>query len=94
MSFCLYVAARVFIQYTKSRPEDQQAQTSLQFLLTAMHSMKSRNPLNESFLMQLEVDLDGTGLQQSPPVYTSTPCRAIVRILFALCLLREYIINR
>ncbi|KAJ5972194.1 uncharacterized protein N7479_002112 [Penicillium vulpinum] len=40
MSFCLYIAARVFVQYLKSRPED-----------------------SSSFLVQLDVDLDGTGIR-------------------------------
>lgn len=62
LSFCLYVAARVFVQYLKSRPGDQQILASLQFLLSAMQIMKRRNPLTESFLVQLDVDLEGTGL--------------------------------
>ena len=63
MSFCLYVAARVFVQYLKSRPKDQQVRSSLQFLLTAMQALRRRNPLTESFLVQLDVDLEGTGLE-------------------------------
>lgn len=62
ISFCLYVAARVFVQYMKSRPEDVQVRASLQFLLQAMHALKKKNPLTESFLVQLEVDLEGTGM--------------------------------
>ncbi|KAI9819894.1 MAG: hypothetical protein M1827_006464 [Pycnora praestabilis] len=62
LSFCLYVAARVFVQYIKSRPEDQQARATFQFLLTAMQALKRGNPLTESFLVQLDVDLEGTGL--------------------------------
>jgi hypothetical protein len=60
ISFCLYVAARVFVQYLKSRPGDEQVRASLQFLLTAMGHMKKKNPLTESFLVQLDVDLTGT----------------------------------
>lgn len=63
MSFCLYVAARVFVQYLKSRPKDQQVRSSLQFLLQAMQALRRRNPLTESFLVQLDVDLEGTGLE-------------------------------
>jgi hypothetical protein len=59
ISFCLYVAARVFIQYLKSRPEDEQVSASLQFLLNAMGHLKKANPLTESFLIQLDVDLTG-----------------------------------
>jgi hypothetical protein len=61
ISFCLYVAARVFVQYLKSRPDDNQAGDSLRFLLSAMNVMKRKNPLTESFLIQLDVDLEGLG---------------------------------
>lgn len=60
ISFCLYVAARVFVQYLKSRPRDEQVRASLQFLLTAMGHLKKKNPLTESFLVQLDVDLTGS----------------------------------
>jgi hypothetical protein len=65
ISFCLYVAARVFVQYLKSRPKDNQVRTSLQFLLSAMHAIKRKNPLTESFLVQLDVDLEGAGLEDT-----------------------------
>lgn len=58
MSFCLYVAARVFVQYLKSRPDDAQTTDSLRFLLAAMSTLKRRNPLTESFLVQLDVDFE------------------------------------
>lgn len=58
ISFCLYVAARVFVQYLKSRPDDGQSSDSLRFLLSAMNALKRRNPLTESFLVQLDVDLE------------------------------------
>lgn len=60
-SFCLYVAARVFVQYLKSRPDDSQIVDSLRFLLSAMGALKRRNPLTESFLVQLDVDLEALG---------------------------------
>lgn len=59
LSFCLYVAARVFVQYLKNRPKDEQVRASLQFLLTAMETIKKKTPLTESFLVQLDVDLSG-----------------------------------
>lgn len=62
ISFCLYVAARVFVQYLKSRPKDEQIKASLTFLLTAMQAVKRKNPLTESFLIQLGVDLEGAGI--------------------------------
>ncbi|AEO54258.1 hypothetical protein MYCTH_2296636 [Thermothelomyces thermophilus ATCC 42464] len=61
ISFCLYVSARVFVQYLKSRPDDSQAADSLRFLLSAMNALKRRNPLTESFLVQLDVDLEALG---------------------------------
>jgi hypothetical protein len=60
--FCLYVASRVFVQYLKARSNDDQMRSSLQFLLAAMQALKRKNPLTESFLAQLEVDLDGSGM--------------------------------
>ncbi|KAJ5478078.1 hypothetical protein N7530_003587 [Penicillium desertorum] len=63
MSFCLYIAARVFVQYLKSRPQDSSVHSSLQFLVSALNAMKNKNPLTESFLVQLDVDLDGTGIR-------------------------------
>ena len=81
LAFCLYVAARVFIQYLKSRREDSAVKSSLHFLLAAMQVLKTKNPLTESFLVQLDVDLEGTGLDiashsrwkygQRPPVDNS-----------------------
>ncbi|KAI7237583.1 hypothetical protein KC330_g3050 [Hortaea werneckii] len=62
VSFCLYVAARVFVQYLKPRPDDVQVRSSLQFLLQAMNIIKRKNPLTESFLVQLDVDMEGAGL--------------------------------
>jgi hypothetical protein len=63
ISFCLYVAARVFVQYLKSRPDDNATGDALGFLLQAMNAMKLKNPLTESFLVQLDVDLEGLGLK-------------------------------
>lgn len=63
ISFCLYVAARVFVQFLKSRPDDSQTADSLRFLLSAMNALKRRNPLTESFLVQLDVDLEALGLR-------------------------------
>src|SRR5215469_3475958 len=62
LAFCLYVAARVFVQYLKFRPKDHQMLSSLKFLLDAMQALKRKNPLTESFLVQLDVDLEGTGI--------------------------------
>ncbi|RAL01004.1 putative C6 transcription factor Prf [Aspergillus ibericus CBS 121593] len=60
MAFCVYVAARVFIQYLKFRPDDSAARSSLQFALTALQALKDKNPLAESFIAQLDLDIGGT----------------------------------
>jgi len=63
MSFCLYIAARVFVQYLKSRPDDSTVYSSLQFVISALDAMKTKTPLTESFLVQLDIDLEGTGIR-------------------------------
>ncbi|KAE8418148.1 hypothetical protein BDV36DRAFT_163992 [Aspergillus pseudocaelatus] len=60
MSYSVYVAARVFVQYLKSRPDDSAARSSLGFVFAALDAMKNKNPLTESFLVQLDVDIEGT----------------------------------
>ena len=62
MAFCLYVAARVFVQYLKKSPNDEEVRASLEFLLTAMAALKKKNPLTESFMVQLNLDIEGSGL--------------------------------
>ena len=62
MAFCLYVAARVFVQYLKVSPEDTDVKQSLEFLLTAMAALRRKNPLSESFMIQLNLDIDASGL--------------------------------
>mgnify|MGYP004509551007 CR=1 FL=1 len=64
ISFCVYVAARVFVQYLRTRPNDQQMHSSLQFLLQAMQALRRKNPLTESFLVQLDLDLEGAGISK------------------------------
>lgn len=51
------------MQYLKSRPDDSTVYSSLQFVVSALNAMKSKNPLTESFLVQLDVDLEGTGIK-------------------------------
>lgn len=72
ISFCLYVSARVFVQYLKSRPDDSQTSDSLRFLLSAMNALRKRNPLTESFLVQLDVDLEALG-QRIPKLKAAFP---------------------
>ena len=48
--------------------------SSLQFLLSAMQALKRRNPLTESFIVQLDLDLAGAGIdvgQPKPDLYSS-----------------------
>lgn len=79
ISFCLYVAARVFVQYLKSKSDDSAVVDSLRFLLSAMNALKRRNPLTESFLVQLDVDLEVLGsrkpkLKDAFPRSTDSVC--------------------
>lgn len=62
IAFCLYVAARVLVQYLKSSPHDSETRSSLEFLLTALTALRRLNPLSESFLIQLNLDMQGSGL--------------------------------
>ena len=59
LSFCVYVAARIFVQYLKWRPDDPMVQSSLQFVISALRALKNKNPLTETFLVQLDVDTKG-----------------------------------
>ena len=68
IAFCLYVAARVFVQYLKSKKQDTTVRASLTFLLSAMMALRLKNPLTESFLVQLDVDLEGSGLNIPSPL--------------------------
>lgn len=63
VAFCLYVAARVFVQYLKAHKDDSAVISSLQFVLAAMQALKAKNPLTESFLVQLDMDLEASGLR-------------------------------
>ncbi|KAJ8061163.1 hypothetical protein OCU04_010236 [Sclerotinia nivalis] len=65
LSFCLLVAARVFVQYLADVPKDTQVLDSLRFLLYAMNALKKKNPLTESFLVQIDVDLEGRGMRNN-----------------------------
>lgn len=82
MAFCLYVAARVFVQYIKKNPQDSQPRSALQFLLTAMEAMKLKNPLTESFLVQLHLDIKGHGIDIffPNPDYSSVYVEGQVRL--------------
>ncbi|KAI9799033.1 MAG: hypothetical protein M1826_005608 [Phylliscum demangeonii] len=87
LSFCLYVAARVFVQYLKGQPDDQQIRTSLSFLISAMQILKRKNPLTESFLVQLEVDLEGAGLDD--PMKQSSFSYGLKKGVAEVCVLTD-----
>ncbi|OGM50656.1 C6 transcription factor Prf [Aspergillus bombycis] len=59
LSFCVYVAARVYIQHLKLDPENTEAHSAFQFFRSVIHTLKATNPLAESFLFQLDVDSQG-----------------------------------
>lgn len=87
-AFCLYVAARVFVHRLKKAPEEQEIRASLEFLLNAMHVFKRRNPLSESFLIQLSLEAQGTGLDTILHSADLSPSlmKAMVCLLFRLYL--------
>lgn len=62
VAFCLFVAANVFIKFLKKKPNEQEIRASLEFLLGAMQALKRRNPLSESFLIQLGLEIEAAGL--------------------------------
>ena len=63
IAFCLYVASRVFIHLLKKNSEESEIRSSLQFLLAAMQQFRKVSPLSESFLIQLGLDSEGTGIE-------------------------------
>lgn len=89
LSFCVYVAARVFVQYLKSRPDDSMAQSSLQFVLSALKALKNKNPLTETFLVQLDVDTEGMIFQgtQKPAKRGRSECAVAPGVVSTLLLL-------
>lgn len=66
LPFFIFVAARVLIQHVKFHPNDHDTASSIRFLLSAMTVMQVVNPLAASFLVQLDVELEGTGLEAHP----------------------------
>lgn len=79
LPFCLFLAARVFVQLLRKVSEDSEIRSSLEFLLTAMDWLKRHNPLSESFLVQLTLDMRGSGLgtlMQDTDVKPSVPACA------------------
>ena len=65
MSFCVFVAGSVFVQYLKSRPDDTAVQSSLEFIVSALKAFTLKSPLSKSFLEQLSFDISGIELQKA-----------------------------
>ncbi|KNG90830.1 C6 transcription factor Prf [Aspergillus nomiae NRRL 13137] len=63
VSFCVYVAARVYIQHLKLHPDDTEAHSAFQFFRSVINTLKATNPLAESFLFQLDVDSEGRSFE-------------------------------
>ncbi|KAH8727511.1 fungal-specific transcription factor domain-containing protein [Phaeosphaeriaceae sp. PMI808] len=82
ISFCVYVAARVFVQYLKTRPNDHQMKSSLQFLFQAMQALRRKNPLTESFLVQLDLDLETASIPglQKKTYHPPNPKNAVMPV--------------
>ncbi|CBF75691.1 hypothetical protein AN3650.2 [Aspergillus nidulans FGSC A4] len=57
------VSSMDMTKYLKFRPDDTAARSSLQFVFVVLEALKNHNPLTESFLVQLEVDIEGTPFQ-------------------------------
>ncbi|KAH7354648.1 fungal-specific transcription factor domain-containing protein [Rhexocercosporidium sp. MPI-PUGE-AT-0058] len=64
--FPLYLSARIFAQMAKANPQDDNANSLVRFLLSALVAMKEVNPLVESYLAQLDMeDLGLSALQEN-----------------------------
>lgn len=72
------------MQYLKSRPDDSTVYSSLQFVVSALNAMKSKNPLTESFLVQLDVDLEGTGIRAVDNTKASSGLSHVAKALVSL----------
>lgn len=79
MSFSVFIAGCVFIQYLKARPDDSAVQSSLQFIVSALRAFTVKNHLSKSFLDQLEKDLDDIGF------YSSSSTSRYTRTTVSIC---------
>ena len=63
VSFCLYLSARVFVQFLSEpdRPDKRKLLQSLSFLTGFMKSLKQKSPYTISLLLQLEADVAALG---------------------------------
>lgn len=69
------------MQILKNMPNDQEVLASLEFLLSVMQAMKKRNPLSETFLLQLSLEIEGAGLDVilNNPDFSSATLKETVR---------------
>ncbi|KAL2070962.1 hypothetical protein VTL71DRAFT_13988 [Oculimacula yallundae] len=68
--FPLYLSTRIFAQMSKANPQDDNSNSSLRFLLSALVAMKEVNPLVESYLAQLDMeDLGLTALRENVSMF-------------------------
>jgi hypothetical protein len=78
--FTLYISTRIFAQVSKTHPEDDNARSSVQFLLSALVALKGAIPLAESYLMQLDLEGSGLAALQDNVKWFSTPEKGVVRV--------------
>lgn len=65
------------MQYLQSRPDDSAARSSLQFFFSALDALKNKNPMTESFLVQLDVDIEGTAFRDIRRPTGETPLERV-----------------
>lgn len=66
-SFCLYVAAKVLIQGSKDPETRQQSRSNLDFLIAVLLAMGRKHSITESFLFQLQTDIENSHLDMEEP---------------------------
>ena len=90
MAFCVYIAARVFVHFLKRSPHEEEVLVSLRFLLNAMNALKRTQPITGSFLIQLNLDIQASGLGAllKNPEISSSRWDGMVSILSYLQLLQ------
>lgn len=59
-SFSLYLAGATFLQSAKAADGREQSLTNLQFIRSALRTLKDFHPITGSFLLQLELDIEAS----------------------------------
>lgn len=65
MVSCLYIAARVFIEYTKSDESRIISVSNLEFIVNVMLALGKRHSIVRHFAAQLEFDIEAAGIEKS-----------------------------